>query len=118
MNKLLQIIQNYHEAEKEVFNALKNQGVKMISLNKEISDYLHILELVPLKASEITKVTAKLRKSLKERRELKDNSKAYITTLRNKLDLLEKAHSELKKKYAELLGYYVSHNNEPLKGLT
>lgn len=71
MNKLLQIIQDYHRAEKEVFNALKDQGVKMISLNKEISDYLHILELVPLKASEITKVTAKLRKSLKERRELK-----------------------------------------------
>ena len=48
----------------------------------------------------------------------KDNSKAYIATLRNKLDLLEKAHSELKNKYAELLGCYVTHNNEPLKGLT
>ena len=48
----------------------------------------------------------------------KDNSKAYITTLRNKLDLLEKAHSELKNKYAELLGCYVTHINEPLKGLT
>ncbi len=48
----------------------------------------------------------------------KDNSKTYITTLRNKLDLLEKEHSELKKKYDELLGYYVTHNNEPLKGLT
>lgn len=71
MNKLLQIIQDYHRAEKEVFNALKDQGAKTIALNKEISDYLHILELVPLKASEITKVTAKLRKSLKERRELK-----------------------------------------------
>ena len=71
MKKLLQIIQNYHEAEKEVFNALKDQGVKMIALNKEISDYLHILELVPLKASEITKVTAKLRAALKDRRELK-----------------------------------------------
>ena len=71
MLELLQKIQDYHEAEKEVFNALKNQGVKMIALNKEISDYLHILELLPLKASEITKVTAKLRKSLKERRELK-----------------------------------------------
>ena len=48
----------------------------------------------------------------------KDNSKTYITTLRNKLDLLEKAHSELKKKYAELLGCCVTHINEPLKGLT
>lgn len=71
MIELLQKIQAYQEAEKEVFNALKDQGVKMISLNKEISDYLHILELLPLKASEITKVTAKLRAALKERRELK-----------------------------------------------
>ena len=71
MIELLQIIQAYQEAEKEVFNALKDQGAKTLALNKEISDYLHILELVPLKASEITKVTAKLRTALKERRELK-----------------------------------------------
>lgn len=71
MIELLKIIQAYQEAEKEVFNALKNQGAKTLALNKEISDYLHILELVPLKASEITKVTAKLRAALKERRELK-----------------------------------------------
>ena len=71
MKKLLQTIQDYHKAEKKLFNALKDQGVKMIALNKEISDYLHILELVPLKASEIAKVTAKLRAALKDRRELK-----------------------------------------------
>ena len=71
MIELLQKIQDYHEAEKEVINALKIQGAKTIALNKEISDYIHILELVPLKASEITKVTAKLRAALKERRELK-----------------------------------------------
>ena len=71
MVELLQKIQNYHKAEEEVLNALKDQGVKMIALNKEISDYIHILELVPLKASEIAKVTAKLRATLKERRELK-----------------------------------------------
>ena len=71
MNKLLQIIQAYQEAEKEVFNALKDQSARTLALNKEMSDYLHILELVPLKASEITKVTAKLRAALKERRELK-----------------------------------------------
>ena len=71
MKKLLQIIQKYHKAEKEVFNTLKDQGVRMLALNKEISDYLHILELVPLKASEITKVTTKLRAALKDRRELK-----------------------------------------------
>ena len=71
MKNLLQKIQNYHKAEKEVFNALKNAGTKALVLNKDISDYLHILELVPLKASEVAKVTAKLRATLKERRELK-----------------------------------------------
>lgn len=71
MIELLKIIQAYQEAEKEVFNALKDQGAKTLALNKEISDYIHILELVPLKASEIAKVTAKLRTALKERRELK-----------------------------------------------
>lgn len=71
MKKLLQIIQKYHKVEKEVLNALKDQGDRASKLNKEISDYIHILELVPLKASEIAKVTAKLRTSLKERRELK-----------------------------------------------
>ena len=71
MKDLLPVIQEYHKAEKELINVLKDQGVKMLALNKEISDYLHILELVPLKASEIAKVTAKLRVVLKERRELK-----------------------------------------------
>ena len=71
MKKLLQIIQKYHKAEKEVFNALKDQGAKMLELNKDITDYIHILELLPLKASEVNKVTAKLRATLKERRELK-----------------------------------------------
>ena len=63
MKKLLQIIQDYHEAEKEVFNTLKSQGAKMLALNKEISDYIHILELVPLKASEIAKVTSNIERT-------------------------------------------------------
>ena len=71
MVEILQKIQDYHKAEKEVFNTLKSQGAQMLVLNKDISDYLHILELVPLKASEIAKVTAKLRATLKKRRELK-----------------------------------------------
>ena len=45
-----------------------------------------------------------------------DNSKAYITTLRNRIDSLQKEHAELKDKYAKLLVYYVSNNNERLKG--
>lgn len=71
MKKLLQVIQKFHKAEKEVLNALKDQGDRASKLNKEISDYIHILELVPLKASEIARITAKLRVALKERRELK-----------------------------------------------
>ena len=71
MKKLLQIIQKYHKAEKEVLNALRDQGDRASKLNKEISDYIHILELVPLKASDIARVTAKLRTALKDRRELK-----------------------------------------------
>ena len=109
MVELLQKIQDYHKAEKEVINALKNQGVKMIALNKDISDYLHILELVPLKASEITKVTAKLRTTLKERRELKlvadlncninnPNSKAFTIPT---AETLLQTYAEKRDKYVE-----------------
>ena len=50
MEELLQKIQNYHKAEKEVINALKSQGAKMSELTKDITDYIHILELLPLKS--------------------------------------------------------------------
>ncbi len=109
MVELLQKIQDYHKAEKEIFNTLKNQDAKMLALNKEISDYLHILELVPLKASEIAKVTAKLRTTLKERRELKlaadlncninnPNSKAYTIPT---AETLLQTYVEKRDKYVE-----------------
>ena len=109
MVELLQKIQDYHKAEKEIFSSLKSQGVKMIALNKDISDYLHILELIPLKASEIAKVTAKLRTTLKERRELKvaadlnckinnPNSKAFTIPT---AETLLQTYVEKRAKYVE-----------------
>ena len=71
MTKLLQKIQAYHQAEKDVLSTITEQVSQIQVLNKEISDYLHILELLPLKASQIAKVTSKLREALKERRDLK-----------------------------------------------
>lgn len=71
MQELLAKIDNYHNSKKDMFDTIKIQTSEITKLNSEITDYLHILELLPLKASEINKITAQLRVTLKRRRDLK-----------------------------------------------
>lgn len=47
-------------------------NAKVSNLDRQVNDHYHVIELLPLNASELSTVTKNLRSLLKERREIKE----------------------------------------------
>ena len=47
-------------------------NAKVSNLDRQVNDHYHVIELLPLNASELSAVTKNLRNLLKERREIKE----------------------------------------------
>ena len=71
MGNLLQALDQVHTSKLNFKQTLETEYLSFKQIESEISDCLHILELLPLNASEIAKVTAHLRDLYKQRRQLK-----------------------------------------------
>lgn len=69
---------------------LKKQKADLLkltsSIDKQINDHYHIIELVSLNASQLSKVTKSLKDLLKQRREAKENLNAVSNFLSGNLE--------------------------------
>lgn len=61
----------------------------MSNLDRQINDFYHVMELVPLNASELSIITKKLRNSLKYRRELKEQSMTICNMLSSNVESIK-----------------------------
>lgn len=59
---------------------------KVSSIDKLINDHYHVIELIPLNAAELSKVTKSLRNLLQERREAKEQVIAVSNFLASQVD--------------------------------
>ena len=71
MENLLQALDQIHTSNANLKRLLAAEKLKFTKIESEVFDCLHILELLPLNATEIAKVTAHLRRLYKQRRQLK-----------------------------------------------
>ena len=80
---------------------------KLGDLDRQVNDHYHIIELIPLNASELSTVTKNLRALLKTRRELKEkviavsNFLSSIVEKTKSLDIYELNAQNREKKYLE-----------------
>ena len=100
--------------------ALKKHKAELLKLNstidKQINDHYHIIELMPLNASQMSKVTKSLRALLKQRRDAKEefnavsnflsghmeNGKSPIIMKQNAADREQKYRTEAEAAYQKL----------------
>ena len=81
MKNFLEAIDKIGSAKSELTLVTSEGMIKFKQVESEISDCYHILELLPLNGGQRSKVTAKLIKLLKQRRDLKPIMEYYSDTL-------------------------------------
>lgn len=83
MENFLETIDKIRSSKMELASAVDESMIKFKQIESEISDCYHILELLPLNGGQMLKVTSKLTKLLKQRRDLKPVAE-YYSEIHNK----------------------------------